>query len=38
MEYVAGGNLVHRMSMNFGFRETVTLANQTLAALVFLHE
>lgn len=24
--------------MNFGFRETVTLANQTLAALVFLHE
>lgn len=38
MEYVAGGNLVHRMRMNFGFRETVNLANQTLAALVFLHE
>lgn len=38
MEYVAGGNLVHRMRTDFGFSETVNLANQTLAALVFLHE
>lgn len=38
MEYVAGGNLVSRMSMNWGFRETASLANQILAALVFLHE
>lgn len=38
MEYVAGGNLVDRMRMNMGFRETANLANQTLAALVFLHE
>lgn len=38
MEYVAGGSLVHRMSMKWGFQETANLANQTLAALVFLHE
>ena len=38
MEYMSGGNLVPRLSDGMEFGEIAKLANQTLSALVFLHE
>ena len=38
MEYVAGGNLLQRMRVRMSFDDIANLANQTLAALVFLHD
>ena len=37
MEYAPGGNLAQQISHGMGFSQIVNLANQTLAALVFLH-
>ena len=37
MEYVAGGNLLQQMKEGMSLGEIKNLANQTLAALVFLH-
>ena len=37
MEYAPGGNLAQQISQGMGFGEIVNLANQTLAALAFLH-
>lgn len=38
MEYAPGGNLAQQMGILMGFGEITNLANQTLAALVFLHD
>ena len=38
MEYAPGGNLAQQMSTRMGLGELANLANQTLAALVFLHD
>ena len=38
MEYAAGGNLAARFSDGIEFGEIAKLANQTLSALVFLHD
>ena len=38
MEYVAGGNLLDQMRMGMQVGEIANLANQTLAALIFLHD
>ena len=37
MEYAPGGNLAQQISLDMDLGEIVNLANQTLAALVFLH-
>ena len=38
MEYAAGGSLVRQMSAGIEFGEITKVANQTLSALVFLHD
>ena len=38
MEYASGGNLAQQTIKRMGFGEITNLANQTLAALVFLHD
>ena len=38
MEYAPGGNFAQQTEIRMGFGQIADLANQTLAALVFLHD